>query len=150
MMARKRRPRRRRSLRLPGRRLDGRQLASEKNMNLQDGETENLFSYGTLQTEAVQLATFGRRLEGKPDILAGYSLAMIQIQDQSFVAMSGATHHRTVQFTGVASDLVDGVVFKVTQKELEQADAYEPSDYKRALVQLRSGIDAWVYLNIRQ
>lgn len=30
-------------------------------------DTENLFSYGTLQSEAVQLATFGRRLEGTVD-----------------------------------------------------------------------------------
>ena len=119
-------------------------------MNLEEIETENLFSYGTLQTEAVQLATFGRRLEGKPDILAGYSLTMIEIQDQSFVATSGAAHHRNIQFTGIASDLVEGAVFKVTKKELELADAYEPSDYKRALVQLRSGINAWVYLNIGQ
>ena len=116
-------------------------------MGLEEKETENLFSYGTLQTEAVQLATFGRRLEGKTDILAGYSLTMIQVQDQSFVAMSGATH-RNIQFTGSESDLVEGTVFTVTQKELEQADAYEPADYKRALVQLRSGMKAWVYLNI--
>jgi hypothetical protein len=109
-----------------------------------------LFSYGTLQIEAVQLATFGRRLEGKPDVLVGYSLTMIQIQDQNFVAISDATHHRNVQFTSIASDLVEGTVFKVTKKELEQADAYEPADYKRVLAQMRSGMNAWVYLNIRQ
>ena len=119
-------------------------------MNLEEKETENLFSYGTLQSEAVQLSTFGRRLEGKPDILAGYSLTMIEVQEQSFVAISGAAHHRNILFTGIESDHVEGAVFKVTKKELEQADAYEPSDYRRALVRLRSGINAWVYLNIRQ
>src|SRR5262245_60029001 len=107
-------------------------------MSLEEKVIENLFSYGTLQIEAVQLATFGRRLEGKPDFLVGYSLTMIQIQDQNFVATSGATHHRNIQFTGNTSDLVEGAVFTVTRKELEQADAYEPADYKRALVQLRS------------
>ena len=35
-------------------------------------------------------------------------------------------------------------------EEIEQADAYEPTDYKRVLAQLRSGLKAWVYLNIRQ
>jgi len=119
-------------------------------MSLEEKETESLFSYGTLQTEAVQLATFGRRLEGKPDILVGYSLTMIQVEDQNFVALSDASLHRNLQFTGIASDLVEGTVFTVTKKELEQADAYEPADYKRVLVQLKSGMNAWVYLNIRQ
>ena len=119
-------------------------------MSLEEKETENLFAYGTLQTEAVQLATFGRRLAGQPDALVGYSLTMIQIQDQDFVATSGTAHHRNLQFTGLASDLVAGTVFTVTKKELEQADAYEPAEYKRVLAQLRSGMNAWVYLHIRQ
>ena len=113
-------------------------------------EKENLFSYGTLQTEDVQRATFGRKLDGEADALPGYSLSMILIDDQNFVASSGAAHHRNVRFTGVPSDLVHGTVFTVTRKELEQADAYEPFDYKRVRVQLRSGLSAWVYLNIRE
>ena len=120
-------------------------------MNLEDKETENLFSYGTLQIEAVQLATFGRRLKGQPDLLVGYSVTLIPIRDQNFVATSGSTHHRNIQFTGLASDLIKGTVFAVTKKELEQADAYEEeADYQRVLVQLKSGLNAWVYLNIRQ
>jgi gamma-glutamylcyclotransferase (GGCT)/AIG2-like uncharacterized protein YtfP len=118
-------------------------------MGLEERETENLFAYGTLQQEAVQLATFGRRLEGKPDALVGSTLTMIATQDQNFAATSGSAYHRTIQFTGIPSDLVEGTVFTVSKKELEQADAYEPTDYKRVLVRLRSGIDAWVYLNIR-
>ena len=121
-----------------------------RDMNPEEKEIENLFSYGTLQTEAVQLATFGRRLEGKPDALVGYSLTMIQIEDQDFVATSGTAHHRNLQFTGRASDFVDGTVFKLTKQELEQADAYEPAEYKRVLVQLRSGMNAWVYVSINQ
>jgi gamma-glutamylcyclotransferase (GGCT)/AIG2-like uncharacterized protein YtfP len=119
-------------------------------MSLEEKETEYLFSYGTLQTEAVQLATFGRRLEGKPDTLVGYSLTMIRIEDQNFVAASGAAYHRNIQFTGIASDLVEGSVFTVTRKELEQADAYEPADYKRVLAQLKSGMNTWVYVNVPQ
>jgi gamma-glutamylcyclotransferase (GGCT)/AIG2-like uncharacterized protein YtfP len=112
-----------------------------------DQETERLFSYGTLQTEAVQLSTFGRRLAGNPDALVGYSLRMIKIEDQDFVATSGAEFHRNLEFTGSASDLVEGTVFSVTHKELEQADAYEPDGYKRVLVRLQSGTEAWVYFN---
>src|SRR3954464_3897356 len=100
-------------------------------MSLEEKETEHLFAYGTLQTETVQLATFGRRLEGRPDALVGYSLKMVQVQDQNFVAASGTAHHRNLQFTGLASDFVEGTVFKVSGKELAQADAYEPVDYKR-------------------
>src|SRR5207244_3523330 len=117
-------------------------------MSLEAKETEHLFAYGTLQTEAVQLPTFGRKLKGKPDALVGYHLTMIEVQDQDFVATSGTAHHRNLQFTGLASDFVEGTVLTVTRKELEQADAYEPADYERVLVQLRSGMDAWVYLSI--
>ena len=113
-------------------------------------ETERLFAYGTLQQEAVQLATFGRKLDGSPDALVGYRLQMIQITDQEFVATSGAEYHRTLKFTGSASDFVEGTVFSVTQQELEQSDAYEPEGYKRVRVPLRSGVEAWVYLNQTQ
>ena len=121
-----------------------------KNMNLEENETEKLFSYGTLQTEAVQLATFGRKLEGRPDSLTGYGLVMIQIEDQDFVASSGAALHRNVQFTGSATDLGEGTVFTLTRKALEHADAYEPAEYQRRLVQLKSGLKAWVYLSLHQ
>ena len=112
-----------------------------------DHESERLFSYGTLQTEAVQLSTFGRKLSGRPDALVGYRLRMIKIEDQDFVATSGAEYHRNLEFTGSASDLVEGTVLSVTQQEIEQADAYEPDGYRRVRVQLRSGIEAWVYFN---
>jgi gamma-glutamylcyclotransferase (GGCT)/AIG2-like uncharacterized protein YtfP len=108
-------------------------------------ETERLFSYGTLQTESVQLSTFGRRLSGNRDALVGYRLRMIKIEDHDFVMTSGAEYHRNLEFTGNASDLVQGTVFSVTQDELEQADAYEPDGYKREKLRLRSGTEAWVY-----
>ena len=119
-------------------------------MTPEEKETEPLFSYGTLQETSVQLATFGRRFTGQPDTLVGYVVTMIPIQDQDLVAAVGNTHYRNVQFTGSASDLVDGTVFLVTAKELEQADAYEATAaYERVLVQLTSGLNAWVYLNTR-
>ena len=113
----------------------------------EETRTEHLFSYGTLQKEDVQLATFGRKLAGRPDALMGYALIIIQIEDQAFVAASGTANHRNVQFTGKPSDAVEGTVFAMTKKELEKADEYEPAGYKRVLVQLRSGANAWVYLS---
>jgi gamma-glutamylcyclotransferase (GGCT)/AIG2-like uncharacterized protein YtfP len=115
-------------------------------MNLNDSDTELLFAYGTLQTELVQLSTFGRTLAGTPDALEGYRLKMIRIDDEDFVATSGTAVHRNLEFTGDATDAVEGTAFKVTQSELEQSDAYEPAGYRRVLVQLRSGLNAWVYL----
>ena len=113
-------------------------------MTVEEPVTANLFAYGTLRQEEVQLSTFGRKLDGQPDSLIGYALKMIEILDPNFVAKNGA-HHRTLEFTGIASDSVEGVVFSVTQLELEQADAYEPAGYERVRVQLKSGLEAWVY-----
>jgi hypothetical protein len=118
------------------------------NMGHAEQAVESLFSYGTLQGDAVQLATFGRRLPGKPDALVGYRLRLIRVTDEEFVVLSGAEHHRTLEFTGAASDLVEGTVLSVTRRELEQADAYEPAGYERLLVRLRSGLRAWVYINV--
>jgi len=108
--------------------------------------TERLFSYGTIQTDTVQLSLFGRRLDGQPDALVGYCLVTIQVQDQSCVAHSGAMQRNLVH-TGNASDVVEGSVFMLTKEELERADAYEPAEYRREKVQLRSGVDAWIYLS---
>ena len=116
-------------------------------LNVDDEQPESLFSYGTLQSEAVQLATFGRRLEGKPDALPGYKLVMIEIEDQDFVATSGTPHHRNLHFTGAPSDIVEGTVLSLTPAELALADSYEPSNYERIQVQLRSGSTAWVYID---
>jgi hypothetical protein len=114
-------------------------------MNLEQPTTENLFSYGTLQSDAVQLSTFGRRLKGKPDVLVGYKLAMVQIRDHDFAAANGSTQ-RSVKFTGNETDLVAGTLLLVTSQELEKADSYEPTDYERILATLRSGEKAWLYL----
>src|SRR5689334_16703800 len=115
-------------------------------MNSQpQSEMESLFTYGTLQLEEVQLATFGRKLEGSRDALPGYRLVTIKIRDDDFVAKSGTADHRNLQFTGNASDVVEGIVFAVTMTELEQSDTYEPEGYERVSVQLASGTTAWVY-----
>jgi hypothetical protein len=118
-------------------------------MSRTEVESEYLFSYGTLQTEAVQLANFGRSLEGEPDALVGYALALIPLQAGAHVTHAGARHLRNARFTGNASDVVEGMRFAVTREELERADAYERSaDYRRVLVTLRSGLEAWIYTSI--
>jgi len=107
---------------------------------------ENLFSYGTLQQENVQLATFNRKLEGRADFLTGYKLSMLEITDPQVIATSGKTHHPIVEYSGNVSDTVSGTVFKVSHQELLQADEYEVSDYIRVRALLKSGEQTWVYV----
>ncbi|WP_077034757.1 gamma-glutamylcyclotransferase family protein [Pelomonas sp. KK5] len=112
--------------------------------------TQRLFSYGTLQLESVQLATFGRRLNGQADQLPGYRLEQLAIRDSAVVATSGKTHHPIAVHTGSAEDRIEGAVLEVTPGELAHADAYEVEDYRRAEVTLASGLTAWAYVDARQ
>jgi gamma-glutamylcyclotransferase (GGCT)/AIG2-like uncharacterized protein YtfP len=107
--------------------------------------SELLFSYGTLQQEGVQLAQFGRRLEGRADALPGWRTAMVEITDPEVLIKSGKTHHPIVM-PGRKDDSVAGTVFEITAQELAAADAYEVSDYKRVSAPLASGVTAWVYV----
>jgi Gamma-glutamyl cyclotransferase, AIG2-like len=108
--------------------------------------SEQLFSYGTLQLEAVQLSTFGRKLDGQADEMPGFAVTMLKIEDPDVVATSGKTHHPVVTYSGNPADKVSGTVFAITPEELAHADAYEVSDYRRDRVVLVSGISAWVYV----
>ena len=107
---------------------------------------QKLFSYGTLQQEEVQLSTFGRRLEGHEDAILGYKLSMTKITDPEVVKTSGKEFHPILQKTNNHDDEVAGMVFSITNTELQQADKYEVSDYKRISVLLKSGLNAWVYV----
>ena len=109
-----------------------------------------LFSYGTLQQEDVQLATFGRTLTGHRDQLTGFVQTEVEIDDPDVVATSGKTHHPILVFTGRPNDCVSGTVFDITDAELTQADDYEVDDYRRIAVIMASGIQAWVYVDARQ
>ncbi|WP_428151323.1 gamma-glutamylcyclotransferase family protein [Brevundimonas sp.] len=105
-----------------------------------------LFSYGTLQDPAVQQANFGRLLTGTPDSLTGFVLGEIEITDPEVIAESGLTHHRILHPSGDPADVIPGMVFRLTEDELAAADLYEAEDYKRVLVTLASGLEAWVYV----
>ena len=105
-----------------------------------------LFSYGTLQLREVQLANYGRELEGSPDALIGYRLAVVPDRDPNAVRISGAKTHFIVQPTGDPADRVPGMVYWLTAEELAETDAYEGSDYGRAELVLESGRRALVYV----
>jgi len=105
-----------------------------------------LFSYGTLQDRAVQMANFGRELTGSPDSLPGYSTSFIAIRDPAVVATSGKTHHTIAERSANLADEVPGMVFRITARELAAADRYEVSEYTRVCETLKSGAQAWVYV----
>lgn len=105
-----------------------------------------LFSYGTLQQEAVQLSTFGRKLTGAPDSLIGFLIAEVRIEDADVVATSGKEFHPIARNTGAFNHRISGTVFEVTEEELMHSDAYEVDAYKRVETVLASGKSAWVYV----
>jgi gamma-glutamylcyclotransferase (GGCT)/AIG2-like uncharacterized protein YtfP len=94
-----------------------------------------LFSYGTLQNKNVQIANFGRELTGREDALTGYARRAVGI-------------YANAEPSSDPDDAVTGTVFEVTEQELAAADKYEePANYRRILVTLRSGVQAWVYVH---
>ncbi|KTD16227.1 gamma-glutamylcyclotransferase family protein [Legionella jordanis] len=106
---------------------------------------EKIFSYGTLQLESVQLATFSRILKGHRDFLIGFILQELRITDSYVIQVSGKEIHTILLPTGNCCDLVEGTVFELSVQELLQADRYEVEDYQRIKVNLASGESAWVY-----
>lgn len=105
-----------------------------------------LFSYGTLQTPDVQRDTFGRLVSGENDALPGYTVDYVEIEDHRVVDLSGAQVHPIVRSTGNPLDKVLGKALWVTEAELDAADEYEVSLYRRVSVPLATGRIAWVYV----
>jgi hypothetical protein len=105
-----------------------------------------LFSYGTLQRRDVQLATYGRPLEGEADALVGYRLVVLPDRDPNAVRISGTATHMVVRKTDNLEDRVPGVVFLLTEDELAATDRYEGTDYARMPLTLESGRSACVYV----
>lgn len=105
-----------------------------------------LFSYGTLQQDNVQLATFGRLLHGRPAQLVGFRQEMLEIRDAAVVRASGKTHHPIVRPSANSQHRVAGSVFEISEEELAQADRYEVDDYQRVQALLDNGERAWVYI----
>jgi gamma-glutamylcyclotransferase (GGCT)/AIG2-like uncharacterized protein YtfP len=96
-----------------------------------------LFSYGTLQQKDVEIATFGHELSGRKDSLPGYVRAITE---------AGGVLYYNIEPSSDPVDSVSGTVFEITEHELAAADRYEKErGYRRTLIKLRSGIQAWVY-----
>lgn len=107
--------------------------------------TVRLFTYGTLRDPAVQQRLFGRLLPGSPDAIPGFRLGSVTISDEAAIATSGTAVHLVVDETGDPDDRVEGIVLQLTPAELAVADAYETADYRRVIVTLASGPEAFLY-----
>lgn len=105
-----------------------------------------MFTYGTLQQPEVQLDTFGRVIDGDPDVLPGFTIDYVDIDDPHVVALSGTSTHPILRATGNALDKVVGLTLRLTPDELDAADEYEVDHYRRVEVTLGSGARAWVYV----
>jgi gamma-glutamyl AIG2-like cyclotransferase len=105
-----------------------------------------LFSYGTLQQAEVQLATYGRLLEGERDALLGYRLEPLAIDDPRVVGVSGKEVHTIARPSADPAHRIPGVLFLLDEAELEATDCYETSAYIRIEAILESGRSAWVYV----
>jgi hypothetical protein len=106
----------------------------------------NLFSYGTLQKEQVQLETFGRILRGEKDILVGYQLKMLEIKDPEVLRKSNQKYHPILEFSGNSADEIEGALFEVSYEEILHADEYEVDDYKRIETGFKSGKKGFIYV----
>ncbi len=110
---------------------------------------ENLFSYGTLQKERVQLKLFGRLLNASKDRLKGYKLSSIEIKDKTFLSKGEQNIQLTLIPSNNKNDTIEGTVLDISEEELLLADNYEPDNYKRVEVELASGRKAWVYMAVK-
>jgi hypothetical protein len=114
---------------------------------MSDRPDQLLFTYGSLQHPEIQLDTFGRLIAGEEDVLSGYTVDYIEIDDPRALDASRPTVQPIVRATGSPRDKVTGLVLAVTEDELEAADEYQNALYTRGAVTLGSGRDAWVYLS---
>jgi gamma-glutamylcyclotransferase (GGCT)/AIG2-like uncharacterized protein YtfP len=105
-----------------------------------------LFSYGTLRQPEVQLANYGRLLDGQADALAGYRLMPVEITNPDVVRVSGKAVHTIAVASGDPADRIAGIVFLLSEEEVAATDAYETESYARVETTLESGRSAWVYV----
>ena len=109
--------------------------------------TVRMFSYGTLCQPEVQQATYGRLLTGVPDVLPGYALEWLKIDDPTAVALAGSDQHAAVRRTDDPEDAVAGMRFEISQADLTAADDFLTDDFVRLWEELESGMSAWVYVD---
>lgn len=107
-----------------------------------------IFSHGSLQQREVQVSIYGRVLPVEPDELVDCIRTQVEVPAWHKAAASGATHYANVEFVEGSGSRVAGMVFELTDAELELTDVYEQdAEYIRVLTKLASGRSAWIYVS---
>jgi gamma-glutamylcyclotransferase (GGCT)/AIG2-like uncharacterized protein YtfP len=107
-----------------------------------------IFSYGSLQQEAVQRSIYGRALHGEPDEMLDCVRTQIEVPKWHKAAATGLTHYATVTFLPGSGSRVPGTLLELTDAELVVTDGYEQdSEYVRVTAALASGRRVWVYVS---
>ena len=68
------------------------------------------------------------------------------LKDKNVINSSGINTHPILYYSGENKDFIEGILFKVTELEINKADIYEVSEYKRIKVKFESGNNGWVYI----
>lgn len=85
-------------------------------------------------------------MTGTADALPGYDTEWLTITDPAVIAVSGTDRHPVVRRSPKPGVSVAGTVLSISASDLAAADLYEVDDYRRHLVDLASGTQAWAYL----
>lgn len=101
---------------------------------------EQLFAYGTLKNKDIQEIIFGRILKGIPETLVGYIIKEIQIEEEF-----GLQTYPIIVQTQNKDNIIEGILYQISEQELLKSDIYEGKYYKRIEVLLQSNQKAWVY-----
>ena len=102
---------------------------------------EKLFAYGTLKDKHIQETIFGRTLSGVPDRLIGFVINYIEIEEEF-----GLEKYPIITATDNPDDIVTGIVYDITEEDVNRADTYEGLHYKRIEATLESLQTAWAYI----
>ncbi|MGA9637104.1 gamma-glutamylcyclotransferase family protein [Flavobacterium sp.] len=100
-----------------------------------------LFAYGTLKDIDTQQTIFGRILKGEPDVLKGFTISEIKIEEEF-----GIAKYPILEESEDPKDVVSGILFEITEEDINLADTYEGLHYKRIEVTLQSKENAWAYI----
>jgi hypothetical protein len=94
-----------------------------------------------LKDKNIQENIFGRSLKGSPDKLIGYVVEYIEIEEEF-----GMEKYPIIIATENPNDIVSGLLYEITDQDLNLADTYEGLHYKRIEVTLESKQTAWAYI----
>lgn len=107
------------------------------------------FSYGVLQFDKTQIDTFGRLLNRTVDIVKGYKLDNIKIQNPEIITLMDNDFHPVAKSTNNLNDEITGTVFELSDEDMAKIETYtqEYTSLTKTEVTLGSGKKSWMYVS---